>query len=344
MVLAGGVGSRFWPVSTPDRPKQLLALGPGPSLISDTIERILPIIGAERIRILSGEQLGLALLSCVPTLGRENLLVEPAARGTGPVLAWAAAKIAQVDPGAVMASLHSDHVIAEPEIFRKQLIEVAHHALTHNALVTLGVPPSRPETGYGYIRAGERVPDHIEAYRVARFVEKPSRELASDYVRQGYLWNSGIFVWPVATLLEEVHACAPEIAEHLPLIEEGRDAEFFARVPTASIDESVLERSQRVTVVPAQFSWDDVGAWDAVGRTRPADADGNVTIGAVSAIDARDNIAWSDEGAIVLFGVDDLVVVRTGDVTLVAARDRTADLKSLLKNLPAPLREPKSDA
>jgi len=343
VILAGGVGSRFWPVSTPERPKQLLALGPGPSLISDTIERILPLVSPERIRILSGEQLGRALLSQVPALNAGNLLVEPAARGTGPVLAWAAAKIAQIDPAAVMASLHSDHVIAQPSVFRTQLLAAAKHAATHHTLVTLGVPPTRPETGYGYIRAGERVPDTIEAYRVARFVEKPSRELASDYVRQGYLWNSGIFVWPVATLLEQIRACAPEIAEHLSLIEEGRDAEFFARVPSSSIDEAVLERSQRVTVVPAHFTWDDVGAWDAVGRTRPADANGNVMVGSVSAVDATDNIAWADEGAIVLFGVEDLVVVRTGNVTLVAARERTADLKSLLNNLPAALRELKSD-
>ena len=341
MILAGGVGSRFWPVSTAQRPKQLLPLGEGPSLIGDTVERILPLVGRERLRILTGESLARALLAELPGMTSDQLLIEPVARGTAPVLAWAAHTLLRTDPDAVMASLHSDHVIKPAEVFRRQMAKTAELARTERRLVTIGVQPTRPETGYGYIRAGQRLEsDVIEAYEVGKFVEKPRRETASDYVRQGYLWNTGIFVWPAALFLEELRRTAPQVGDHLPLLDEGRVADFFAQTPTLSVDEGVLEKSDRVAVVAAEFEWDDVGAWDAVGRVRHADAEGNVSVGNVSLVDAKDCIAWADEGAIVVFGAEDLVVVRTGNVTLVAARDRTAELKSLLKQLPRNLREP----
>ena len=340
VILAGGVGARFWPVSTPDRPKQLLPLGYGDSLIGDTVDRVVSVVGADRLRILTGEHLARALLGKVPGLTADQLMVEPVARGTAPVLAWAATELLKQDPDAVMASLHSDHVIRPAERFRKQLREAAQLAVTHEKLVALGVPPTRPETGYGYIRPGKRIGSgEPEAYEVARFVEKPRREAAADYVRQGFLWNTGIFVWPARLFLEELKQTAPALGSLLPLLDEGRTAEFFEQAPTLSVDEGVLEKSQRVAVLPVAFEWDDVGAWDAVRRTRPADADGNVSVGNVSLMDAHGCIAWADEGAIVVFGAEDLVVVRTGKVTLVAARERSAELKSLLKNLPRNLRE-----
>lgn len=340
MILAGGVGARFWPVSTPERPKQLLPLGHGDSLIGDTVQRILPLVGPERIRILTGEHLARALLGKVEGLTEQHVLVEPVARGTAPVLAWAATVVLQSDPDAVMASLHSDHVIRPAEGFRQQIRAAAVLANTEQRLITLGAQPTRPETGYGYIRAGKRIGQgDPEAYEVARFVEKPRRETAADYVRQGYLWNTGIFVWPARLFLEELKQTAPQLGSLLPLLDEGRTAEFFERAPTLSVDEGVLEKSQRVAVMPVEFEWDDVGAWDAVRRTRPSDSDGNVTVGNVSLLEAHGNIAWAEDGAVVLFGVDDLVVVRAGKITLVAARERTPELKSLLKHLPRSLRE-----
>jgi mannose-1-phosphate guanylyltransferase len=317
-----------------------LPLGVGSSLIGDTVERLLPLVGWDRLRILAGKHLADPLAEQVEGLSPRQFMVEPEAKGTLPVLAWATHEILKSDANAVMASLHSDHVIRPPEVFRAQLQEAAELAVQEQRLVTFGVPPTRPETGYGYIRAGERLGEgRVEAYEVGQFVEKPRREAASDYVRRGYLWNSGIFVWPAQLFLDELKQTAPQIGELLPLLDEGKIEEFFARVPTLSVDEGVLEKSARVAVLPTRFDWDDVGAWDAVGRTRHADSAGNVSVGNVSLVDAKDCIAWGEDGAVVLFGVDNLVVVRANGVTLVAARERTPELKSLLKHLPRSLRD-----
>jgi mannose-1-phosphate guanylyltransferase/mannose-6-phosphate isomerase len=316
-----------------------LPLGEGPSLIGDTVERIIPLVSRQRLRILTGDALAQALLAQLPGMTPEQLMIEPVARGTAPVLAWAAHTIARQDPTAVMASLHSDHVIRPGDVFRTQLRECAELARREQRLVTIGVPPTRPETGYGYVRAGKSLPGDFEAYEVGKFVEKPTRETASDYVRQGYLWNTGIFIWPAALFLEQIKQTAPQVGDLLRLLDEGKTEEFFREVPTLSVDEGVLEKSQRVAVVPARFEWDDVGSWDSVGRVRHADANGNVLVGNVAAVDSSNCIAWSEDGNVVLFGAEDLVVVRTGNITLVAARDRTAELKALLKQLPRSLRD-----
>ena len=340
-MLAGGVGSRFWPVSTPARPKQLLPLASSQPLICDTIDRVLSLVPTDRIRVLTGAHLAEPILRAVPALSPDNVMVEPAARGTGPVLAWAAAQIARQQPDAVMASLHSDHVIAPNEAFQQLLVAAARCAVQHQRLLTIGVTPTRPETGYGYLKPGARLDVEFDAYDVQQFVEKPDRELATQYIQRGYLWNSGLFVWPVRLFLDEVAAHSPEIAAHLPHALAGDTEAFFANVPNISVDESVLERSDKVGVMPATFMWDDVGAWDAVGRTREQDAAHNVAVGDVHLIDANNCIAWSDQGPVVLYGTEDLVVVRANNVTFVAPRDRTPDLKRLLEQLPRDLREPK---
>jgi mannose-1-phosphate guanylyltransferase len=341
-VLAGGVGSRFWPVSTPARPKQLLPLASEQPLICDTVDRIRSLVPLDRVRILTGAHLSEPILRSVHGLSEDQLLVEPKARGTGPVLTWAAAEIARRQPDAVMASLHSDHVITPDAAFQDLLMAAARCAVQHQRLLTIGVTPTRPETGYGYIKPGARLDTEFNAYEVQQFVEKPDRELATQYIQRGYLWNSGIFVWPVKLFLDEVAKHATEIAPQLPLAMEGDTAGFFANVANISVDEAVLERSDRVGVMPATFMWDDVGAWDAVGRTRQQDDDHNVAVGDVHLVDAHNCIAWSDQGPVVLYGTDDLVVVRANNITFVAPRDRTPDLKQLLEQLPAELREPKS--
>lgn len=341
-MLAGGVGSRFWPVSTPARPKQLLPLASAQPLICDTVDRVRSLVPTDRIRILTGGHLADAILRAVPTLAPGNVMVEPIARGTGPVLTWAAAEIARRHPDAVMASLHSDHVIAPNEAFQQLLVAAARCAVQHQRLLTIGVTPTRPETGYGYVKPGARLGTDFDAYEVQQFVEKPDRELATQYIQRGYLWNSGLFVWPVRLFLDEVARHATEIAPHLPRAVEGDVAGFFENVPNVSVDEAVLERSDHVGVMPATFMWDDVGAWDAVGRTREQDAGHNVAVGDVHLVDTNNCIAWSDQGPVVLYGTEDLVVVRANDITFVAPRDRTPELKQLLEKLPQHLREPKS--
>jgi len=334
VILAGGTGSRFWPVSTPGRPKQLLPLAGAYPLIVQTVERILPLVPVDRIRILAGAALARPILAAAPMLGPDQLLLEPRARGTAPVLAWAAHTLLALDADAVMLSLHSDHVIEPATVFRDVLARAAALSRRHNRLFTIGAVPTRPDTGYGYIapgRAFEGVPD---AHEVARFVEKPDRAQAEAYIAEGCLWNTGIFVLPAALLLAELRAHTPELATLLPLLDDGDSEAFFERAPALTIDVGLLERSRAVGVLRASFGWDDVGAWDAVGRTRDGDAAGNVAEGDAHFVDARNNIAWADDGSIVVFGADDLVVVRTGGITFVARRERTPDLKKLLAELP----------
>ena len=334
VILAGGVGSRFWPVSTPARPKQLLPLAGTAPLITQTVERVLPLVPADRIRVLTGASLAQPILAAVAEFGNDQLLLEPRARGTAPVLAWAAHTLLARDPDAVMLSLHSDHVIEPAASFRAVLKRAAQLSVKHQRLFTLGAVPTRPETGYGYIAPGNALSDDDTAHEVARFVEKPDRATAERYIADGCLWNTGIFIWPAALLLSELRTHTPELATLLPLLDEGAVDEFFDRAPSLSIDEGLLERSRAVGVLRAAFDWDDVGAWDAVGRTRGGDADGNVAEGDAHFVDARGNIAWADDGSVVIFGADDLVVVRSGGITFVAPRARTPDLKQLLSQLP----------
>ena len=354
-MLAGGVGSRFWPVSTPTRPKQLLALAGDDALIAQTLRRIEPIVPAERTFVLTGEHLVGPIRDAVDGLTDDSFLVEPRARGTAPVLVWAAHELSKRDPDAVMVSLHADHVIQPEDAFRQLIVDTAALAAETGRLFTIGIEPTRPETGYGYIRTGSgigdsrsgtgvsdprsQIPNPISAYVVDQFVEKPDRETAAKYVDQGYLWNSGLFIWKAAALLDEVRAHTPELAKLLPLLDRGDVRGFFDAAPNLSIDEGLLERSDKVAVVRATFRWDDVGAWDAVARTLPADARGNVAHGGAHAVDSDGCIAWSDDRPIVLFGARDMIVVNTGELTLVMPRDRAADLKKLLEKLPPELRD-----
>jgi mannose-1-phosphate guanylyltransferase len=333
VVLAGGVGSRFWPVSTPARPKQLLPLASARPLITDTVERILPLVPRERVRILTGEPLVEPLRSALDGFTRENFLVEPRAAGTGPVLAWAAAEIERLDPGAVMVSLHADHVIEPETAFRETIARAAELALRHDRLFTIGAVPDRPETGFGYIRAG--APLDGAARAVDAFVEKPDAATAQEYLDSGdYLWNTGIFIFPVRRFLDEMETLTPEIAPWIPALRRGESEAFFAEVRSVSVDEGVLERSQRVGVIPCDFRWDDVGAWDAVHRVRPRDAAGNALVGEAYAVETSNSVVYADDGPVVTFGVDDLIVVRSSGVTFVAHRSQVPRLKEMLAQLP----------
>jgi mannose-1-phosphate guanylyltransferase len=228
------------------------------------------------------------------------------------------------------------------ETFGAQIRRTALEAGAADFLFTLGVPPTRPETGFGYILPGPplTLENGMESFRVRSFVEKPAPATAKQFVEEGYLWNSGLFVWRADLFLEEVRSVAPDLGRLMGLLEEGDTDGFFREAPTISVDEAVLERSSRVAGIRADFQWDDVGTWEALARTGTPDRDGNVTGGSARIIDSRNNICISEDGTSVLFGVSDLVVVRRGDVVLVAKRDRTPDLKSLLDRLPPELRDP----
>jgi len=335
-ILAGGIGSRFWPASTPARPKQLLPLGSENSLIADTVARARGLAPPERLRILAGSHLVEPFRRVLPDLADDSYLVEPRAVGTAPVLAWAAWEISRLDPDAVLISLHSDHVVEPPEALDALLRETAALARRENALFTVAARPSRPETGYGYIRPGQELAHDgsARAFRVGAFVEKPDAETAERYVEEGYLWNTGIFVWPARVFLEEITIHTPEIAEHLPLLESGDAEGFFDACSPCTVDVAVLERTRRICAVEATFEWDDVGNWEALARTRQSDAEGNVAVGPARIVDGTGNIVYSEDGPVVVWGTENLVVVRTAGMTLVMPRERAADLKSLMDELP----------
>ena len=334
MVLAGGVGSRFWPLSTPDRPKQLLPLASERPLIVDTVERARALVPDQRLRILAGEHLAAPFRSVLPDLPSSSYWIEPRARGTAPVLAWAAWRLARLDPDAVMVSLHADHLIRPLALFRESVELAASLARSRELLLSIGVRPDRPDTGYGYLEPGASIgrAGSAVAHEVEAFHEKPDAATAARYVEEGYFWNTGIFVWKAGVLLDEIARHAPEIARHLPLLE-GGDEPFFEAVPVNVIDRAIMERSERVGMVGASFHWDDVGGWESLSRTREPDADGNVVLGEAHAIGSRNNIVYADQGSVVLYGTDGLVVVRTGETTVVLPRDKAGDMKALLAAL-----------
>lgn len=335
VVLAGGIGSRFWPASTPSRPKQLLPLGGANPLILDTVDRAVALVGLSRVHLVASDALARTFRAALPQLESIHVLRETEARGTGPALALAAHHLASLHPDAAMISLHADHIIRPLEGFRRTVRRALAAARADHRLYCIGVRPTRPETGYGYVRLGpERT---AGVFEVERFVEKPDEETASGYIGSGrYLWNTGIFVWRVRDFLSALRRFTPEVARALPALDEGDVAGFFGGVQPISVDVGVMERADAVGVVEAEFEWDDVGVWNALARTRPADEAGNVLIGLARAFESADNVVWAEDAEVTLFGVSGLVVVRSGAHTLVTTRRRAPDLKSLVERLRDP--------
>lgn len=336
VVLAGGVGSRFWPLSTPERPKQLLPLVDDAPLLRNTLDRLAPLVPAARTLILTNAGLVAPIGALAPELPAENIIAEPRPAGTAAALAFAATEIERRSGrDATMICVHADWSVGNPEEFRRRLAEAASLAEQHAALVTVGIVPTRPDPGFGYIQPGEVVEG--DARRVARFVEKPTRAVAERMVREGYLWNSGIFVWRAGDLLDEVRAHTPEVA---PALAAGRDIErFFAAAKSVSVDVGVLERSSRVMVLPGDFAWDDVGTWASLHRVRQRDAGENALAGAVHAVESRGNVVHAEHGTVVLYGVSDLVVITQDGLTVVTTTERAADLKKLVEALPPEVRD-----
>ncbi|HEY9230445.1 MAG TPA: mannose-1-phosphate guanylyltransferase [Gemmatimonadaceae bacterium] len=337
VVLAGGVGSRFWPLSTPTRPKQLLPLVTSEPLLAESVGRLNTIAPPDRVLILTNPTLVPAIAELLPEIPPENLVAEPQAGGTAAALTWAAQEIARRDgPEAVMISVHADWAVGDPDGFRRALAAAADVAEEHHALVTVGVVPTRADPGFGYIQPGEAL--SRGTFRVARFVEKPDRKRAEEMRRDGFLWNSGIFVWRVGDLLDDVRRLTPEVAPALHEFAHDIDG-FFNAVKPISVDVGVLERSDRVVVMPGDFGWDDVGTWGALKRVRPNDKAGNAAQGRVHAVDAHDNVVHAPESTVVMYGVSNLVVVVENGLVLVTTVDKSSDLKTLMEALPETVRE-----
>lgn len=337
VVLAGGVGSRFWPLSTPQRPKQLLPLVTDQPLLVDAVNRLRPIASASQTLILTNASLVPAIGTVLPDIPRENLVAEPKPSGTAAALAWAALRIRErAGDAAVMISVHADWAVRDADGFRKTLHAAARASARHESLLTVGVVPSRPDPGFGYIQPDGEV--DVGVRRVARFIEKPDRARAEQMCRDGYLWNSGIFVWRVGDFIAELQAHTPEIAPALAAHGDDVGA-FFKAVKPISVDVGVLERSSRVMVMAGDFGWDDVGTWGALRRVRVGDASGNAMSGSAHAVDARGNVVHAEGSEVVLYGVSDLVVVARDGLVLVTTIDRSSDLKTLVEALPVTVRE-----
>jgi mannose-1-phosphate guanylyltransferase len=340
VVLAGGVGSRFWPLSTSERPKQLLPLIATQPLLVEQLQRIRPLADAKQTLVLTNSSLVDAIGRLAPEVPRQNIVAEPKPAGTAAALAWAAHVVQERDGrDATMISVHADWAIGDSEGFRNTLAEAAAAAEEHRSLVTVGVVPSRPDPGFGYIEPGASVSQHTRVRRVSRFVEKPSREKAAAMRDQGYLWNSGIFAWRVGDFLEEVETHAPEIHSALRTHAGSLEKFFSAITKPVPVDTAVLEKSKRVLVLPGDFGWDDVGTWGSLHRVRERDKQGNAVSGRVHALDATNNVVHTDGPQVVLYGVHDLVVVAQDGLTVVTTREQSADLKKLVESLPADLKE-----
>jgi len=335
VILAGGSGTRFWPLSSPSRPKQLLPLAGAKSLAEETFARLAGFISPSRTLVVTG---GSTASQLVSELGLDpaNVLVEPRAASTGPALVWATHEAGARDPNATVLALHSDWYVGDTGAFVGAAESALRAARDHDRLITVGIVPSRPETGYGYIVPGP--PLDSEACMVARFTEKPDAKTALDLMADGALWNSGLFAWTATRLLAEITTHTPEIAPYLDRLDGGDVAGFFAAVAPVSIDVGLLERSRAVAVVPGHFDWDDVGTWEALTRVRPRDRQGNVAVGPVVFLDSTDCIAWSDGVPIVMGDLRDVIVVVANGRVLVLRRSQAADLKRILDALPPDVR------
>jgi mannose-1-phosphate guanylyltransferase len=331
VILAGGSGTRFWPLSTPERPKQLLPLAGDRPLLAQAVERLDGLVPAERILVVTGPFLVDQVARVVPQVPRPQILAEPQAASTAPALAWAAHWISQHDPGAQMVSLHADWAVGDERAFRAAARHALGVAQEYDVLVTVGVTPTRNETGYGYIVPGKALGG---GRAVRRFVEKPSAARAALLRRRGALWNTGLFAWGVARFLGEAGAYARELKAGWPALAAGDVAGFFAAVRPVSVDVAVLERSKRLAVVTGTFRWDDIGSWDALLRIRGADARGNIVVGNVTlADDVRRSVIWSESEHVAVIGLEDMVVVRANGHTLVMPTGRAEHLRALVQRL-----------
>jgi mannose-1-phosphate guanylyltransferase len=344
VIMAGGSGTRFWPLSRRSRPKQFLPLASNKPLITETVDRLDGLARRKDVFVVCGRVHAPAVRRLVKGLPPANVLVEPVARNTAPAIALAAIHVAKRDPQGVVAVLPSDHHIADVGGFRRQLEEAARVA-EQGFIVTVGIHPSRPDTGYGYIRLGEPISAAGGARKVRAFVEKPDVDTAKEYLASGeYVWNGGIFVFRADVMLEAFRALMPELHTGIERIRAalgkrtypGVLAREFPKFPAISIDYGVAEKAANIAVVPGEFGWSDVGSFAAVPQVRSADAHGNVVSGKNSfAIESRDCIVLGTGRAIAVLGMSGVVVVDAGDAVLVVPRERSQDVRKVVDALRA---------
>jgi mannose-1-phosphate guanylyltransferase len=349
LILAGGSGQRFWPLSRRARPKQLLKLISDKTLLEETIDRLKGLVAPERILILTNVEQEAAVRELMTALPKENILAEPHKRDTAAAVALGVGWVAVRDHAATMIVLPADHVIKDTVAFQKTLATAAAAAQESGALVTIGIKPTWACPGFGYIEHGEAVTLRASSgkdsiHRVVRFREKPNVDLAESFLRKGnFRWNAGMFVWSVPSVLSEFNRHAPELADFISQLRAPKNFEKalrdrFKKLPRISFDYAIMEKAERVLVVEADFDWDDVGGWRAVATYFKNDEAGNAANVEITAVDSTNNIVFDQEGTkVALLGVHNLIVVRTRDAVLVCHRHQAEKIKNLVAKLPPEL-------
>lgn len=337
VILAGGKGERFWPLSRQHRPKQFLSLdGSGKSLLQSTADRLLPLAGDwENLWVITASKIADGVREQLPQLPSDNLLIEIEGRDTAPAVAWATLEIKQrYGEDAVIGFFPADPWIEDQTAFENTLTAASQLAASKPAIVTLGIKPTFPHIGYGYIEQGEHIGDFVSlpAYRVNRFTEKPDRPTAEEFMATGrFSWNSGMFIFRAGVVLDELHTHAPEIIA--PLEEHGPD--IYPQIPKKSIDYALMEKTNLAYVLPVDFGWDDLGDWNAIERLLKTDDNPNVEVGNHVGLDTKGAIVYSEseDDLIVTIGLEDVVIVRDRNVTLIVNKERTQEIKQILKAL-----------
>lgn len=343
LIMAGGSGTRLWPHSRSTKPKQFLRLNGERTMLQETVARILPLIPHDRIYVVTGAVYAELVREQLPELPPENLLIEPSGKGTAPAIGLGALHIRRRDPNALMAVLSADHGIEQQELFRQQLVVGATMA-EQGYLVTLGIKPSVPATGYGYIEGGELLyaGEGQQVFRVKRFVEKPSLERAESYVASGtFFWNAGMFVWGAERILDELARFEPLLSQGLTVInshlgthnEHAVLEDIWPSMPNIAIDVAVMERTDRAVVIPSDIGWSDVGDWAALAEILPQDSAGNAVLGRSVSIDTRNTLIYGNGRLVATIGVEDLVIVDTHDVLLICPRERAQDVKAMVAEI-----------
>jgi mannose-1-phosphate guanylyltransferase len=351
LILAGGSGERFWPLSRRNRPKQLLRLVSKRTLLEETLSRLDGFVPNERVLILVNAEQEKAVRDLLKKFPKENIISEPSKRDTAAAVALGAGWVATRDHSATMLAFPADHVIGDRTEFQETMKTAAAAAEETGALVTIGIKPTWACPGFGYIEQGKEIKlrggsGKIAVHQVVRFREKPNVDLAESFLRKGnFRWNAGMFVWSVPTVLSEFNRHAPELADFISQVRSSKDLdkilrERFAKLPRISFDYAIMEKANRVLVVEASFDWDDVGSWQAVARYFKKDEHGNIANRAIEALDASDNIVFNDADAgttVALVGVHNLIVVRTSDAILICDRHDAEKIKNLVGKLPPEL-------
>lgn len=342
LIMAGGKGERFWPRSRVSLPKQFLSLtDDGKTMIQLTVERISPLVNIEDVYIATNKNYRELVKQQLPGIPEENILCEPVGRNTAPCIGLGAAHVAKKYDDATMIVLASDHLIKNNEIFTETFTQACEVAEKGENLVTIGITPNYPETGYGYIKYDQNTKEG-SAYAVEKFVEKPVLEVAKEYLADGhYLWNSGMFVWNVSTILNNFKKLLPESYAALMKIKESvgtADEEAvlnkeFMNLEAESVDYAIMEKADNIYIIPGNFGWDDIGSWLAVGRIKKTDDDNNVVNGNVVTVNTKNCVIEGADKLIATVGLRDMVVVDTKDATLISTKENAGEIKKVLAKL-----------